>query len=245
MALIITANIIRLNSIVRGVDVRIDYNESDTLVSTQRIQEQLLDRMPILTSLKVKDIDNHAVSESVMLSPYIEHCHTYVSIGGTIVVKARQRRPILHLYYDKNECYIDQNGQCVPLSTEGYAEVMVANGHFRQKIKQLPSTLSVAEWANDTIKSQYDITRLWTLAHFIDQEEGYRDMFDQIYIETNGDLILIPKLGTHTINIGDPENLTEKFRQLIALYKQALPIVGWNTYKTINLKFKGQAVCRK
>jgi cell division protein FtsQ len=39
--------------------------------------------------------------------------------------------------------------------------------------------------------------------------------------------------------------LENKFKKLKAIYTEVLPKVGFEQYKTINLKYKGQVVCSK
>ena len=64
-------------------------------------------------------------------------------------------------------------------------------------------------------------------------------------MNASGDLELIPRIGSHIIVFGDYSDCEIKFRNLMSLYKNGLPAVGWNKYETINLKFKGQVVCTK
>ena len=243
-ALVIAINVIGRNATVRGLMVTVDYKGNDTLISQQTIEKNLLTVMPMLTTQKVKEIDTRAIREHVERSPYVEHCQSYVSILGHVVVKARQRSPLLHVYYGGKEFYIDRQGHYVPRSKEGTAHVMVANGHFRQPDTVVADTIFLPLMEKDSTTMHHDLTRIWRVAHFIDQED-YTPLFDQIYINQEGDVMLTPKLGTHVVCVGDDENLPSKFEHLMALYKQALPRVGWDRYTLVDLKFKDQIVCRK
>jgi cell division protein FtsQ len=64
-----------------------------------------------------------------------------------------------------------------------------------------------------------------------------------VYVDK--DLELIPRVGNHTIILGNVSDLQEKFNKLMIFYKEAMPKVGWNKYKTLNLKYKNQIVCKK
>ena len=70
-------------------------------------------------------------------------------------------------------------------------------------------------------------------------------MFDQISLEKNGDIILTPQKGNFVINMGSPDDFETKFSHLDILYAKALPVVGWDLYSSISLKFKNQIVCTK
>jgi cell division protein FtsQ len=52
-------------------------------------------------------------------------------------------------------------------------------------------------------------------------------------------------VGNHKIILGDCSDLEQKFKKLFAFYKDGLNKIGWNTYKTINLKYKNQVVCTR
>jgi cell division protein FtsQ len=56
---------------------------------------------------------------------------------------------------------------------------------------------------------------------------------------------LVPRVGSQKIVFGNGDDLESKFKNLLVFYKKAIPLVGWDTYSTINLKFKGQIVCVK
>ena len=57
------------------------------------------------------------------------------------------------------------------------------------------------------------------------------------------DILLIPRVGYHKINIGTFENIVEKLDNLYQFYKVAMPVKGWQAYSNINLKFKNEIVC--
>lgn len=87
--------------------------------------------------------------------------------------------------------------------------------------------------------------KIWKLASFLHDNPKYGDVFDQVYVGEKGDLYLVPKLGTTTINIGDTTLLEQKFRNLWSFFDQGISQVGWDTYSSINLKYRGQVVCTK
>ena len=88
-------------------------------------------------------------------------------------------------------------------------------------------------------------TALWKVATFLDNEDDYAPLIDQIYIERDGDIMMVPKVGDHLVELGSPDDLDAKFSNLLAFYRKGMPRAGWNTYSQISLKFKGQVVCTK
>jgi cell division protein FtsQ len=73
-------------------------------------------------------------------------------------------------------------------------------------------------------------------------------LIGQVYLEADGDFILIPLLGEQQIVFGQArstEEVSDKFERLKHFYKEALPHEGWNKYIEISVKYEGQIVCRK
>jgi cell division protein FtsQ len=67
----------------------------------------------------------------------------------------------------------------------------------------------------------------------------------QIYVDENGELLLIPRVGDQKIVFGKTDNIIKKFDKLSLFYRKGIVGNGWKKYSTINLKFKNQIVCTK
>jgi cell division protein FtsQ len=83
------------------------------------------------------------------------------------------------------------------------------------------------------------------MAQFIKADTLWDNQIEQLYVDTKGDIEMVPRVGDHKIILGDADSLQTKFRNLLIFYKKAMPKVGWGTYKTINLKYANQVVCEK
>jgi cell division protein FtsQ len=80
---------------------------------------------------------------------------------------------------------------------------------------------------------------------YIDDNDFWSAQIDQIYVDSNNDIDLIPRVGNQLIHIGTTENIEGKLKNLAAFYDKVLPEVGWNKYSVINLEYKDQIVCKK
>ena len=119
----------------------------------------------------------------------------------------------------------------MPISRTGDCNVLVAGGNFTEPLRL------------DSLNSQTQA--LVTLANFLDGEKKYRTLVDQIYIERDGNIMMVPKLGDHIIELGTTDDLDTKFSNLLAFYRRGMPRAGWNTYSKVSLKYRGQVVCTK
>lgn len=229
--LVVVANVTRSNSQVRGVEVDIRYGRVPHLVDEQTVADTVLLALPQLTTLRVSDVDRDAVAEAASHVPYLKDVTATVSVSGKVVVRAAQRRPIARLFYGERELYFDDQGCMMPVSSLADCSVLVAGGDFTEPLRV------------DSLNSQTDA--LVRLASYLDSEKKYRSLIDQIYIGQDGDMMMVPKLGGHVIELGEVEDLDTKFDNLLTFYRKGMPRAGWDTYSRINLKFNGQVVCTK
>ena len=60
----------------------------------------------------------------------------------------------------------------------------------------------------------------------------------------NGDIALIPRKGKEIFIIGQPTSLEEKFEKMGKYYKVIIPEKGSDAYRTVDLRYRGQIVCK-
>jgi len=229
--LVVVANISRSHSAVRGIEVNIRYGHTPQLVDDQTVRDSVLSAIPALLQHPVGSVDRQAVAAAAGRVPYLYDVSASVSVSGKVVVRARQRRPIARLFYGTAEYYLDAEGCVMPASNIGRCNVLVAGGDFVEPLRP------------DSLNAQ--VVALWQVAAFLDREERYGDLIDQIYVERDGDLMMVPKLGNHVVELGTADALDDKFDRLLAFYRKGMPRAGWDTYSRISLKYSDQVVCTK
>lgn len=242
---VVWANVHRRNSQVRAIEIVVDYTDCDTLVVADDLKQQLLTQIPDLPTRLVKNVDVEAVKNTVEESPYVKKVRSSVSVGCSLVVNVVQRRPILRVFYGNKEFYLDTEGKLLPLSKYNEYDVLVGNGCFRQRLTKNYQSLDMATLLADSNKCHYDIVKMWQVARFLDESPQYGELFDQIYVDPNGDLVLTPKVGNHIVILGDEQNLTRKMENLWIMYNKGMQQTGWNTYKQISLKFGDLVICTR
>ena len=230
-ALVVVANISRSNRHVQGIEVSIRYGHAPELVTDQVVTDSIMAAVPTLFSSLVKDVNRNMIVEAASHVPYLKDISASVSVSGKVVVRATQRRPIARLFYGGKELYFDADGALMPVSGYGDCDVLVAGGDFNEPLRA------------DSMNSQ--MLSLLTLAKLLDGERKYSGLIDQIFIEGDGDIMMVPKLGDQVIELGAADDLDSKFANLMTFYRKGMPRAGWNTYSKISLKFRNQVVCTK
>jgi cell division protein FtsQ len=204
----------------------IEKHEVDEILETQNGK---------LEGKRLHDINIQALEDRLKANPFILSAKVYGDMDGVLHAEIEQRVPILRIFNTSGQdFYVDEKGLKIPLSDHFTARVLVANGSINEIFTGKIDTLSTPMG-----KSAFAV------AYFISRDTLWNEQIVQLFVARNYDIELVPRLGNQKIILGDTDNLKDKFRNLYLFYKKALPKVGWDTYSSINLSFKGQIVCEK
>ena len=174
-----------------------------------------------------KNIDLRGIERKLEKHLFIKEAQCYLSPNGTVNVEVRQRKPVIRVSNGSaGGFYMDKEGKRFPLSTAYAAYVPIASGEF--------------DLTEDYVKKN-----LLDFAVFIDDDKFWRAQIEQIYVQRNDVIELIPRVGDQIIILGTTENYRSKLKKLRTLYEEAFPKVGWSKYSKIDLRYKGQVVCTK
>ena len=190
-------------------------------------------------SQKIGEINTYEIEKALNEHKAVEDAQVYISIDGKLQVSVKQRNPVIRVFSDKFSFYIDDKGKMMPTSRKYTARVPIASGYIKftkdqiQKIENSES--EVPKLYNDILK----------LSLFIQKDPLWKVQIEQLYVNKDSEFELIPRVGNHTIVLGEINDLKSKFEKLKLFYSMGLSKTGWNEYKTINLKFKNQVVCTK
>lgn len=185
-----------------------------------------------LVGRPIENINIQELEDKLKANPFIEFAKVYTEMDGVLRVEVSQRQPILRIMnrYDM-DFYVDQHGLKIPLSSNFTARVLVANGFidelFTNRVDSLHTRL-----AKDLFKT----------ADYIRKDSLWDAQIAQMYVNTEREIELIPRVGNQRILIGNADSLNVKLNNLQAFYKQVLPKVGWDTYKVINVKYTNQVI---
>jgi cell division protein FtsQ len=185
-----------------------------------------------LIGRRIEAIDIHALEERLKNNPFVEFAKVYVDMDGVIQVEVSQRQPILRVMnrFDQ-DFYIDQHGLKMPLSQNFTARVIAANGYidelFANKVDSLHTGLA---------------KQIFATADFIRKDSLWDAQIAQIYVNQDHEIELVPRVGNQRILLGNADSLDVRFNNLKAFYKQAVPLVGWDAYKQINIKYTNQVI---
>ena len=187
-----------------------------------------------LEGIPIGQLDVERIERVLEEDPFILSANVYVDAKNKVNIELSQRMPILRLIdKDTKHYYLDKSGKKMPLSEHFTARVLVATGNIPAFTPEFEK------------RKKHIIKNLFALAKDILSDDFMKPLIEQIYIDEKEEFILIPKIGKQKIIIGRYKNIADKIEKLKYFYKEGLPYEGWHKYKTINLKYKDQIVCKK
>jgi len=206
------------------VNVEIADSLVANFVSSEQIRRIILNKYPKLLGDNIEEINCEEIEGFVNKHEAIKSCEVYFNVSGNLNVVIGQREPLLRVFSGFDSYYLDADGKKMPLFKNHAAHVLVLSGH----VNKLDSLNEVIDFAR-----------------YIKKDNFWDAQIEQIYVESNGEFTLAPRVGDQVITFGKLDNYKLKMRNLYALYTSGLHPREWNNYKEINLKFEGQIICTK
>lgn len=176
--------------------------------------------------LSYKNINLHNMEKKIAGIPFVKEAQCYKSPGGFLCVDILQRKPILRIKTPTQDLYLDSEGSLMNTSTAFSAYV--------------PVLLS-----EKTLGKKYLKTDIYEFAYYVYNDKFLNSLVEQIYIDANGNVEMVPRVGSQIVVLGSTEGYQKKMARLKKLYEKGFSKVGWNKYKKIDLTYDNQAVCTR
>lgn len=223
------------NSICTGLIIKIDTNEGNRFVDEKDVMDLLFSQIPGGNlNVALKFIDTKAIELFLEDQYYIKNAEVFIDMNNKMHIEIEQHYPILRVINNQNtNYYITQKGAKMPATAQFSARVPIVTGYVQDTNTNLGQLTTKME------------NNLFNLAQLIDENQFWKSIIEQIYVGKDGNVILIPKIGDHEIELGDLNNLKQKLNTLYLFYTEGLSNAGWNTYKKISVKYNNQIVATK
>jgi cell division protein FtsQ len=192
------------------------------------------------------ELNVHSIERAIAAMAEVKDVNVYKHLGAQWEIKLALRKPIARIFNTSGQSYyLDQDGFMMYRSTLHTARVLVFSG----AIKDVYNPHLNCDFINNpNLKSSQKIGQIYRISNYVCNDPLMHKLIGQVYLNSNGDFILIPLVGEQQIVFGPARSnkeVSDKFERLSHFYKEALPHEGWNKYKEISVKYEGQIVCRK
>jgi cell division protein FtsQ len=189
----------------------------------------------------VKEINLLAIENRINDLRELKVAEVYTTIDGNVHVYADQREPMMRVMPDGGgDFFLDEDGVIVRKRNLYTPRLHIVGGNINISQAML-NGVSVL----DTSIKKTILKDIYQLVSYINDDDFWSAQIDQIFVDDNNMIDLIPRVGNQRVHLGTIENFRGKLRNLEAFYDKVLPEVGWNKYSVINLEFKDQIVCKK
>ena len=210
------------NRMCQGVLITVHDTSEIHFVTPQELSAELGDLPSRALDTRLADIDIDSIERMFNLFDKIERVNVNILTSGKLLIDVWPMRPVARIFDSAGQSYyINRAGKRIAAEPGYFLDVPVVKGDFSPTF---PATSRIP------------------LIDYIEADPDWRDAISMIEARSSGDIILVPVIRGHVINMGDTTNFADKFRRLKLMYSKVMSSKGWDFYKEISLKWRGQVV---
>jgi cell division protein FtsQ len=209
--------------VCRGVQISVEDSSSISFVTSKDIARMLANRNITLLGETMKHIQIGKIEKEIIKNQYIRRVDCYKTLDGNIKINIWQRQPIVHVLNNENY-YLDNEFHKMPYVSGFSTYVPIVSG---------------------TVSEAYIHNKLFGFIRFLRSNEFWNAQIEQIYVQNDSTVELVPRVGDYIINLGTIDRYEPKLNKLLDLYMKAFNTIGWNRYSYIDLQYRDRVICTK
>ena len=207
----------------QGTEIVITDNDTEVL-SIGSIEQHLKQKGIVAKGKPMEQITSEKIEQVLKEISIVEDCQCFKTHKNYVGIHITCKKPVIHIFDNKGEEYYLDNKS--------------------SKIKSIQSAIYLPIATGD-IKGAKTMKELVDIALFLQDNRFWREQIEQIHVTPKQEIVLIPRIGNHLIELGHADNLEKKLDKLKEFYKEGLNKVGWNKYRKLNIEFDKQVICTK
>ena len=221
----------------QGLDVEI--RDNLRFVTAEDVQKRLGSVYGSYVGQKMDSLDLARIEEIVDAQSAVLRSEAYTTTDGLLHIMIWQREPVLRFQNGADGFYVDDRGYIFPLQDHYSCDVPIVDGCIPVSVgkgyKGEAGKPGEAAWITDVLGMMEDIKG----------NRKFKDFFVQYSVNSDGDLILVPREGDEKFIFGRPEDIEAKLSRVERYYQYIRPSRGESgEYKTVNVKYKGHIFCK-
>lgn len=224
----------------RCVDIKVTIEDSiyTRFVTSEAVREYLDADYNGLKGMPIDSIDLHRIEQTLNSKSPILSSTAYITNKGILNISVVQREPAVILQGPDYGFYSTADGYLLPLQPNFSAEVMQIEGHIPIDTTDCrlgkPQDPQDGEWLDQILK----------MTDFIRTSKVWKSRIGSITCEPSGELVIKPKDGREQFLFGHPKDIETKFEKMRIYYERITADKGDDRYNVVDLRFKGQIVCK-
>lgn len=220
----------QMNSKVVKLEIDIPKEKNErTLISKKGISKKILKIVgKDIRTIDLIDLDLTRIETLLEKDSRVENVEVYINKKNTLKVLVEIRRPFVRIIADNgDQFYLDAKGSRVATVKDQAIRVPVATGNIDE---------FTGNWISN---KNHNLNEVFTMAKALYKDDFLYALVEQIVINDDNKLTLIPKVGPKLV-MGDTSELTQKLENLKEGYKQILKRDGWEGIEELNFEIKNQ-----
>lgn len=223
-AISIWANVEASKNTCKGMEITILSPSNADTVTAEGVREELMPFQKKIEGVSVSRVNTREIEHYLSNFSNFESVECALSTDGIMHINIVPMIPEIRVFANNRSYYINKDGKQIEAKPNFFVDVPVVSGNFSE---ELPASTVLP------------VTR------FIAADPVLSQLVTMVRVNDPDNIILIPRIHGHVINIGDTANLAEKRKALLTFYKKVMPYKGWDAYDTISLRFRGQIVATR
>src|SRR5687768_7876700 len=112
-------------------DIKFERQDESLFIKEEDVINLLNDHDKLPTGKQLSAIDVTELENLILCHPAVESCDVFMSAGGEVTIRIRQRKTIARMTNISNESYyFDSRGKLMPWSDHYTSPVLFVNGYF-------------------------------------------------------------------------------------------------------------------
>jgi cell division protein FtsQ len=211
-----------------SIEIKIQQPEELPLISEEDVLQWILPRKLVGERLDKIELSN--VEQKIREMLQVKNCEMHIDLRGILTIEVEPFLPVARILRDgAPDYYVSDDGTFFPTSNNYTARVILLSGnYFTNKI---------------SMTDNKSVNLLSFLKH-VNDDTFWKAQLTQVTIDNQDNMYIVPLLGEHIINFGNPDEVVAKLRRLKVFYKQIYPVKGWGNFSEVSVVYANQVVCK-
>lgn len=209
-----------------GLKINIAETPTSGFVTASEIDDVLGGLSHTITSVPADSVSTLLIEQRIAAMDNIEQANCVVLNNREVLLDVMPLVPVARVIDTRSgeNFYINAAGKAMKANPRYRVDVPVITGRFSES---LSPAIAVP------------------LLKHLQANPAHAALASAIAIEPNGDLMMVPRIKGHLVNLGDTTLIDNKFERLLIFYRDVLPVKGWEYYDLVSVKWDGQVVAKR
>lgn len=228
----------RKGLVCKGLEVAILDSLENSFVSKADVRKYLDKEYGRYVGEKLDSLDLVKIEKIIDGRSAVKKSQAYVTKDSLLRIEVTQRKPVVRFQKKEGGFYADADGYIFPLQVSYASHVQIIDGD----IPLAANSGYKGEIENPREREWFE--NVMDVVRFIEGSRTWKGKIVQIHVEKNGEIVLVPREGRQVFRFGQPVQVAEKFDKMEMYYSHIVPEKGSEAYKTVDVRFADQIVCR-